>query len=84
MSISKQPKKFVSFQGEVRFQVYSLWLLMLLRSYHARITYKLVNQSELTETEDEFVFIFCVKQPWVASSIFIAPSAKIGYLTFRP
>ena len=66
------------FQGDTRFEIYSLWLLLLLRSYHARITYKLANQSELTETEDDFVFIYCIKQPWVASSIFVAPSAKIG------
>ena len=66
------------FQGDIRFEIYSLWLLLLLRSYHARITYKLANQSELTETEDDFVFIYCIKQPWVASSIFVAPSAKIG------
>ena len=58
---------------------YYVWSLVLLRSYHARITYKLANQSEdhLTETEDDFVFIYCVKQPWVASSILVAPSAKI-------
>ena len=56
-----------------------MWLLILLRSYHARFTYKLANQSEdnLTETEDDFVFIYCVKQPWVASTICVAPSAKI-------
>lgn len=69
--------EYLRFLGDIRFEIYSLWLLLLLRSYHARITYKLANQSELTETEDDFVFIYCIKQPWVASSIFVAPSAKI-------
>jgi len=69
--------EYLRFLGECRFHIYSLWLLLLLRSYHARITYKLANESELTETEDDFVFVYCVKQPWVASSIFVAPSAKI-------
>ena len=69
---------WIFLQGDIRFEIYSCWLLLLLRSYRARITYKLANQSELTESEDDFVFIYCIKQPWVASSIFIAPSAKIG------
>jgi len=72
--------EYLRFIGEARFTLYSLWLLILLRSYRARITYKLANQSEadhLTETEDDFVFIYCVKHPWVASSICVAPSAKI-------
>lgn len=57
--------------------IYSIRLLLELRSYRAKISYKLVNSEETIETEDDFVIVYAVKQPWATSSFFIAPAARL-------
>ena len=58
--------------------MYSIRLLMELRSYRARISYrKIGDESTLIQSEDDFVVVYCVKQPWVSSSLMIAPQAKL-------
>lgn len=57
--------------------LYSIKLLLELRSYRAKVTYKVFGQSEVTETEDDFVIVYSVKQPWATNSFFMAPSAQL-------
>lgn len=66
--------------GEARFTIYSLKLLLELRSYRAKIAYKLKGSNSDTAvvtTEDDFIMVYCVKQPWVTSSMVIAPLAQL-------
>ena len=66
-----------SFQGNARFTIWSIKLLLELRSYRARVSYLLPNQEEWTSVEDDFVIIYSVTQPWVAKDFFIAPKSKL-------
>ena len=71
-------KYFPLFQGNLRFTVYSVKLLLELRSYHARVSYILPNQENWISVEDNFVMVYCVSQPWVTSSFLIAPQSRHG------
>ena len=65
------------FMGEARFFLYSLKLLLELRSYRAVLTYRPRFSQDLVEDRDDFVIVYCVKQPWVTSSLLVAPEATL-------
>ena len=57
--------------------MYSILLLLELRSYRAQITYKPKDSEDFVTEVDDFVIVYCVKQPWVSSTIIVAPEATL-------
>ncbi len=61
-------------------------MLAELKTYRGRLSYKTPNSKGkwITE-EDEYVCVYAVTQPWVASDFFLAPDSKLAdgliYLT---
>ena len=70
------------FQGGARFMIYSVKILLELRSYPAKISYLDSKTSQITTIQDDFVIVYCIKQPYVTSDFYIAPQAQLddGYL----
>ena len=62
--------------------LYSIKILLELRSYPAIISYLDSKTSQLTTIQDDFVIVYCIKQPYVTSDFYIAPQAQLddGYL----
>jgi sphingosine kinase len=78
----------LKFLGALRFDVYALILMSLLRTYRGRFSYLLhpdFNQTKnnLSSTdwqvmEDDFIFLWAMNTPWAAHDMNVTPYASIN------
>jgi len=78
----------LKFLGALRFDVYALMLLSLLRTYRGRFSYLLhpdFNQFQEDSDptawqvmEDDFIFLWAMNTPWAAHDMNVTPHAKLN------
>ena len=76
----------IKFLGALRFDVYSLLLMSLLRTYKGRFSYLphpncqhfQEHQTDWQVIEDEFIFLWAMNTPWAAHDMNVTPYANLN------
>ena len=79
----------LKFLGALRFDLYALFLICLLRTYKGKFSFiphpdcqaisssKIQKQGEWCVIEDEFIFLWAMNTPWAASDMNVTPYARL-------
>ena len=49
-----------------------------MKSYRGEVSYQQPADDQWVSLVDDFVIVYCVSQPWVTSSIFVAPNSNLA------